>query len=163
MDAFRFHDPLGGADGVTHFVTLRTIDSLPAGTELSDEVLDRGHGSCELQWQDLREIVADVLLAGDGERYKIGDFVGMPNHIHVLVGMYPGFAMMDQCRDWIGQSTALINESRGRTGEFWHPEPVDTPVKDWDDFDGHRKYIRRDPKRGGLRVGEFYHHVADDL
>jgi putative transposase len=162
MDAFNFHDPQGGADGVTHFLTLRTVDSLPPGTGLSDEVLDQGHGACEFQWQDLREMMADVLLSLDGECYKIGDFVIMPNHVHLLVGTYPGRQITDLWRDWIGRSTELISESRGRSGIFWHAEPVDCLVKDWDEFDERRKFIKRDPKRADLRVGEFYHHIATD-
>lgn len=164
MDAFRFHDPGAVPDGVTHFVTLRTKDSIPAGTAAASIAaeLDKGLGSCELQWQDLREMLADVLLSLDGEDYKLGDFIVMPNHVHLLVGMYPGRSISDQCADWITRSTGLINESRGRYGEFWHAEVIDSLVMDWDEFDGYRKYIRRDPKRADLRVGEYYHRIADE-
>lgn len=162
MDAFLFRDPKGGTDGITHYLTLRTIDSLPVGIAPSDDELDKGYGRCELQWQDLREIVADILFSLDGECYKIGDFVVMPNHVHLLVGMYPGRNCGDQIRDWMEQSTRLINATRRRTGDFWHRDPIDVRVRDWDDFDERRKYIRREPKRAGLRVGEFYHHVADE-
>ena len=161
MDAFRFQDAAGAADGVTHFITLCTIDALTERSSASDEVLNQGGGECELQWQDLREIVADVLLAQDGEEYRIGDFVVMPNHLHVLVGLYPGRSVAEQAQAWMKRSTELINDFRRRTGNFWHDLVISSPVADWDDFDECRKRIRRDPKSAGLRVGEYYLHIAE--
>jgi len=162
MDAFRFRNPGGGPDGLTHFLTLRVVDALPEHAAPTDEALNRGHGRCELQWQALREIVADVLLSGDGLAYKLGDFVVMPNHAHLLVGMHPGRRADEQCRQWMDESTRLINEARRRDGAFWHPEPINHRVRDWDDFDECRKRIHLDPKRAGLRVGEFYLHTAPE-
>lgn len=144
MDAFRFQDPRGGSDGVTWFVTLRTIEP-------------------DLQWQDLREIVADVFLSRDGEHYKIGDFVVLPDQVQLLVGMYPERDVGEQCRDWIDRSTAEINASRSRSGEFWNSAPKVERIRDWDEFDAHRKFIRRSPRSADLRVGEYYLHVNDDV
>jgi type I restriction enzyme R subunit len=46
--------------------------------------LDTCHGRCLLRWPELAQIVADSLLHFDGQRYRMGDFVVMPNHVHVL-------------------------------------------------------------------------------
>lgn len=162
MDAFQFQTGRGATDGGTHLITLRTVDSLGLGSGVDDRELDQGHGSCELQWQDIREIVADVLLAQDGEEYRLGDFVVMPNHLHALVGMYPGRSVDAQCAVWISRSTELVNAFRSRAGEFWHPDAKCEQVKDWDEFDERRKRLRRDPKAAGLRVGEYYLRVAED-
>ena len=143
MDAFRFHDPQGGHDGVTWQVTLRTIEP-------------------ELQWQDLRELVADVLLSGDGRDYKIGDFVVLPDSVIALVGLYPSRDIVKHCLEWRMASAALINESRHREGEFWNSNADTDRVTDWDDFDARRKSMRRRPREAGLRVGEYYLHVSDD-
>jgi hypothetical protein len=48
------------------------------------ECLDKGHGACVLKRPDLARLVADGLLHFDGQRYLLGDFVVMPNHVHVL-------------------------------------------------------------------------------
>jgi hypothetical protein len=48
------------------------------------EYLDRGHGACALRQPALSQIVADSLLSFDGERYLMGDFIVMPNHVHLL-------------------------------------------------------------------------------
>ncbi len=49
------------------------------------ESLDKGCGTCVLQRPELSRIVADSLLYFDGVRYNMGDFVVMPNHVHLLV------------------------------------------------------------------------------
>jgi len=162
MDAFQFQSEGNVADGGTHLITLRTVDALSSGMPIDDGGLNRGDGGRELQWQDLREIVTDVLLAQDGEEYRLGDFVVMPNHLHALVGMYPGRNVAAQCEMWISRSTELINAFRSRTGDFWCADPVCEPVRNWDEFDERRKTLRRDPKAAGLRVGEYYLHVAED-
>ncbi|MGB0580559.1 MAG: hypothetical protein ACPGVU_12710 [Limisphaerales bacterium] len=143
MDAFRFQDPQGGTDGVTWQITLRPSEP-------------------DLQWQDLREIVADVLLAGDGLDYKIGDFVVLPDRLIALVGLYPGRILEQQSREWITTSAARIDECRERKGDFWKAKTESERIRDWDDFDARRKALRRAPREAGIRVGEFYLHVHDD-
>jgi len=45
------------------------------------DYLDRGHGACVLKRPELAAIVADSLRHFDGQRYHLGDFVVMPNHV----------------------------------------------------------------------------------
>lgn len=47
--------------------------------------LDAGYGSCALRRPEVRQIVEDALRHFDGDRYDLGEFVVMPNHVHVLV------------------------------------------------------------------------------
>jgi putative transposase len=46
--------------------------------------LDNCHGACSLRIPELAEIVAASLMRFDSERYRMGDFVIMPNHVHLL-------------------------------------------------------------------------------
>ena len=46
------------------------------------QYLDRGYGACVLSETRLARIVYDALLHFDGDRYSMGDFVVMPNHVH---------------------------------------------------------------------------------
>ncbi len=46
--------------------------------------LDTCHGRCLLRRPELARIVADSLLHFDQQRYRMGDFVVMPNHAHLL-------------------------------------------------------------------------------
>ena len=50
-----------------------------------DEWLDAGSGSCVLKDERAAKVVADALIHFDGERYDLGAWVVMPNHVHVVV------------------------------------------------------------------------------
>ena len=58
------------------------------------ESLDKGLGACVL----LAKIVVDNLLYFNGDRYHIGDFVIMPNHVHLLVCLLGDTDLLKQCR-----------------------------------------------------------------
>ena len=47
--------------------------------------LDECHGQCLLARPELRQIVEDALLHKDGKKYRLHEFIVMPNHVHVLV------------------------------------------------------------------------------
>lgn len=49
-----------------------------------EDFLDSCHGQCLLQRRELALIVAESLLHFDHDRYLMGDFVIMPNHVHLL-------------------------------------------------------------------------------
>src|SRR5947207_7442723 len=63
-------------------------------------LLDKGFGECVLRRRELAEIVAQSLLHFDGDRYFLGDFVVMPNHVHLLVGLVGATDMERQCYSW---------------------------------------------------------------
>ena len=80
-------------------ITFRLADSLPqdvveqllSETEPDDDerharfqtLLDNGYGSCVLERDDCAKIVADALNYHDGSKYRLVDWVVMPNHVHV--------------------------------------------------------------------------------
>ena len=47
--------------------------------------LDAGYGSCVLEIPESRDRVVEALAHFDGDRYRLHEFVVMPNHVHVLV------------------------------------------------------------------------------
>ncbi len=55
--------------------------------------LDRGVGHCWLRKSSCIEIVRDRLLGNDGDLYHLGDFVIMPNHLHMLITPTPGIGV----------------------------------------------------------------------
>ena len=54
-----------------------------------DRWLDSGHGSCALAKPEIGNLVANAFKHFDEDRYQLGDFVVMPNHVHVLVRPAP--------------------------------------------------------------------------
>lgn len=121
---------------------------------LENEV-DAGHGACLLRRADLAGIVADSLRFFDGTRYTLGDFVVMPNHVHLLVGGMAREAMRKQVESWKKWSAIKINEARGRRGRFWQDVNFDHLVRNEASFVKFRDYIAQNPVKAGLRGGEF--------
>lgn len=121
---------------------------------LEDEV-DAGHGECLLRRAELAGIMADSLCFFDGTRYTLGDFVVMPNHVHLLVGGMAREAMRKQVESWKKWSAIKINEALGRRGRFWQDENFDHLVRNEASFVKFRDYIAQNPVKAGLRGGEF--------
>jgi REP element-mobilizing transposase RayT len=119
------------------------------------EYLDRGHGSCVLKDPTLASIVADSLVHFDGDRYHIGDFVVMPNHVHFLTCLFGATNLEKQCYSWKKYTAAQINRAIGRRGRFWQEESFDHLVRTPEEFERFRRYIFENPTRAKLRSGEY--------
>ncbi len=122
------------------------------------EYLDRGHGACVLRQPALAKIVGNTLLHFDGDRYVMGDFIVMPNHIHLLTCLLGTTEIERQCKSWKRFAAREINESLGRSGRFWQEESFDHLVRSPAQFDYLRQYIANNPSKAGLSVGEYLHY-----
>jgi putative transposase len=117
--------------------------------------LDECHGECLLKHPDLAQIVHDSLLYFDGVRYRMGDFVVMPNHVHLLAS-FPTQQMMEgHSASWLRYTSRAINQRLGRTGQFWQQEPFDHLVRSVEQYAYLRNYIARNPEKAGLKPGEY--------
>jgi REP element-mobilizing transposase RayT len=125
-----------------------------------EQHLDECHGECLLKRPELAQIVADSLLHFDGERYAMGDFVVMPNHVHLLVCFPNEDQLLSQCYSWKKFTATQINKRIGRRGEFWQFESFDHLVRSPDEFERYRKYIADNPGRAKLPAGSFYYYRA---
>ena len=122
-----------------------------------EDFLDTCHGRCLLRKPELAQIVADALLHFDGLRYTMGDFVVMPNHVHLLASFFSAQSMKEQCDSWLHYTANRINRLLGERGKFWQQEPFDHLVRSPEQYDYLRKYIAENPKKARLRPGEFYY------
>lgn len=52
---------------------------------LREDVHDAGHGACWLARSEIAKALRTQILCDDGEQSHIGDFVIMPNHVHLLI------------------------------------------------------------------------------
>ena len=89
----------------------------------------------------------------DGDRYHLGDFVIMPNHVHVLLTPLGGFTTVVIATSWKRFSARAINRILGNTGRFWQAESFDHLVRNAKQLDRIRAYIADNPRN--LRSGEF--------
>jgi type I restriction enzyme R subunit len=126
-----------------------------------EDFLDTCHGSCVLRQPNLAKNVSDSLLHFDGQRYRMGDFVVMPNHVHLLTLFASEAALKIQCDSWLHYTAFQINPLIGSKGKLWQQEPFDHLVRSIEQYDYLRDYIRKNPEKANLRVGEYTYRRYD--
>ena len=117
--------------------------------------LDAGMGACVLRKPEVSAIVEAALRHFDGERYVLGHYVVMPNHIHAVVKPVQGHLLKDILHSWKSFTANKINEALGRTGTLWQDESFDCIVRSAAQLDKIAFYIQENPTRAGLKVGDF--------
>ena len=120
--------------------------------------LDKGYGACVLRGRACAEIVAKSLKHFDGTRYHLGDFVVMPNHVHLLVGLIGATEIERQCFSWKKFSAGEINKLQSHSGRFWQEESFDHLVRSAESFEGLQHYIANNGPKAGLRSDEFLYY-----
>lgn len=118
-------------------------------------MLDECHGECCLRDPSLATIVADSLMYFDGERYRMGDFVVMPNHVHLLAAFATQELLTTQCTSWLRFTATQINKRLGRAGKFWQQEPFDHLVRSPEQYEFYRNYIRNNGPKANLQPHEY--------
>ena len=111
---------------------------------------DAGHGSCVLREPSCADVVQDVLLFFDGERYRLLEWCVMPNHVHVLVHCPKGALLGELVKSLKIHSSRRINQRLGRQGRLWALDYHDRYIRDLDHLANARSYIRRNPVKAGL-------------
>ena len=104
--------------------------------------LDQSHGECLFQRADLRQLVWDALRHFDKTRYRLGEFVVAPNHVHVLVIPLGGHTLSAVVQNWKSYCTHEINKTLRRTGAFWAKEYFDHVVRSPKEQERIEEYIR---------------------
>ena len=117
--------------------------------------LDEGYGSCVLRDPDCSEVVAAALSHFEGERVAMLSWVVMPNHVHALFVLKPGHDLGGLIQSWKRFTSQRINEITGSSGTLWQKDYFDRMVRDQTHFGRCVRYIRRNPEKAKLRVGEF--------
>ena len=124
--------------------------------------LDDGLGRCELGRPPIASAVAQSLLKFDGVRYRMGDFVIMPNHVHLLTVFASEEAMQRQRTAWMRYTARTLNPVMGRTGPWWQRDPFDHLVRSPTQYDYLRDYIRDDPTNAGLPADRYLYRRLPD-
>jgi type I restriction enzyme R subunit len=173
--------------------------------------LDESHGCCLFRDADARRVLADALDHFHGERWWLGDYVIMPNHVHLLAqpiqringaehrstvarssgpccsggengaehrstvarssgpccsgGENGAEHRSTELEDILGSvkgfvSTRLTKLGR-KGGQLWQQENYDRLVRDREELNIWRTYIRENPVKAKLRTGEFVIHECD--
>ncbi len=117
------HVTLHLADSLPHNVIIRLrkeVESLPAEKQQAacrkrvEDWMDAGHGCCILREPKVAGIVQSALLFFDGKRYRVMEWVIMPNHVHVLFQPLPGHTTSGIVASWKKFTARRIREWAGR-------------------------------------------------
>jgi len=146
-------------------ITYRLADSLPESVlkklEITathdterrkqiDACLDAGHGSCSLKDSRVASFVEDALLHFDGKRYKLLEWVVMPNHVHVLVEINAEYQLSQIVHSWKSFTAKEANRILGTSGRYWQPDYFDRFIRDDAHYVNAVAYIHQNPVKAKL-------------
>jgi D-tyrosyl-tRNA(Tyr) deacylase len=110
-----------------------------------EQWLDAGHGACWLRQPAIAALVEQALRHFDGQRYQLGDFVIMPNHVHALVTPVDEWSLEQIVHSWKSYTEHEINKRLERTGKVWQEEYFDHLVRNEAALEQYAAYIRQNP------------------
>jgi putative transposase len=112
--------------------------------------LDQCHGACLLRESAARDVAASALRFFHGQRVWLGDFVLMPNHVHLLVQPFPGVKL----EEWLYSVKRYSGARLGAAKEqVWQEESFDRVIRDTLELRRVRDYIAKNPAK--LKAGTF--------
>ncbi len=90
-------------------------------------------------------------------RFRVDDFVVMPDHVHLLVSVR-GDVSIEKAMQFIkGGFSYRVKKELGFSGEVWQRGFSEVRVDGRQSFERHREYIAQNPVRAGLvQTGETY-------
>ena len=124
-------------------------------TERFHQWLDAGMGQCWLRQPDISAVVEEALKFFDGERYVLGHYVIMPNHVHAVVRPVQEHLLKDILHSWKSFTAHKLNEMLGQQGQLWQDESFDCIIRSTAQLDKIAFYIQENPQKAGLKAGEF--------
>ena len=121
-------------------------------SEKIQEWLDAGTGSCLLKRTEVAALVADAFRKFDGERYDLGEWVVMPNHVHLLVTPREGYELPEILHSWKSYTAHEVCKLTGTEGQVWQHESYDHIVRNPEQLRHFENYILANPARAGVKV-----------
>ncbi len=117
--------------------------------------LDEGQGESWMKDARIAQIVAESILHFAGDRYDLGAWCVMPNHVHLIISPKAGHDLAGILHSIKCHSASEANKVLSRSGAFWQKESYDHIVRDADDYWNQRSYVLGNPKAAGLVDWEF--------
>jgi len=111
-----------------------------------------------LQSDGFAALFVDVLrkCVGAG-RFKVHDFVVMPDHVHLLISVGPEMSIEKAVQFVKGGFSYRVKKELGYSGEVWQRGFSEVRVDGEQSFERRRKYIAENPVQAGLvKEGEDF-------
>jgi REP element-mobilizing transposase RayT len=116
-----------------------------------EEYFDRGVGSCAFMDHRIAGAMAAALRFREGKHYRLLAWCIMPNHVHVVVKLFPGRQLATVVKAWKNFSAKAANHALGRKGRFWHREYYDRLIRNGDESARAIRYVVENPAKAGLK------------
>ena len=82
--------------------------------------------------------------------FQLYEFVVMPDHVHLMIEPKATVAL-ERAMQFIkgGYSHRYMKETGSKT-EIWERSFTNHRIRDWDDYESHKRYVHLNPVRAGL-------------
>lgn len=119
-------------------------------TRRVDGWLDEGHGSCCFSNRKSTEILASAVTKFHNQRFHVGAYAIMPNHCHLIIRPFTGFAVEDRVGAMKKYSTIELRKHENLPEPFWMQESHDRIIRDENHLAKAIEYIGLNPAKAGL-------------
>jgi REP element-mobilizing transposase RayT len=120
-------------------------------TPIIERFLDSGAGACHLRNPVIAQQLASTLCHFDRKRYLLFGWCIMPNHVHVVMKIFPGHTLPTVIHSWKSFTAKFANQVLGSKGAFWQREYYDHIIRDEAEFERALRYIAQNPEKANLK------------
>ena len=115
-----------------------------------ERYLDAGAGACHLQNPAVAGLLSRALRHFDENRYRLFTWCVMPNHVHVVVSLFPGHHLASILHSWKSFTAKSAKKLIAIDGALWQREYYDHLLRSEAEFDRAVHYVEQNPTRAGL-------------
>jgi REP element-mobilizing transposase RayT len=120
-----------------------------------EQYLDKGSGACHLRNPAIAKVVSEALLHFHERRYRLLAWCVMPNHVHVVVRLFPGHSLAAVLHSGKSYTAKRAADVIGITGSIWQREYYDHLLRSEAEFERAVRYVVENPVKAGLRNWPF--------
>ena len=115
-----------------------------------EQYLDAGAGSCSLRVPEVAKVVAETLSLFDEKKYRLFAWCIMPNHVHVVMRIFPSHNLAEVLHSWKSFTAKAANRILGTRGAFWQREYFDHLLRSEAEFARAVRYVIDNPTKAHL-------------
>ena len=116
-----------------------------------EEYADHGAGACILRDPRIAAAIAEALTYWHGTPYRLAAWCIMPNHVHVVCRMLPGFELGPIVKSWKAHGANVAGKVLKHTGTMWQREYYERLIRKEGELERAISYVLQNPVRAGLR------------
>jgi menaquinone-specific isochorismate synthase len=120
-------------------------------TNVIERYLDCAAGACQLRNPIVADEVAATLRHFDEKRYRLFAWCVMPNHVHVVVRLFPGHTLAAVVHSWKSFTAKQVNRILRASGAFWQREYYDHLIRNEGEFERAVRYVAENPEKANLK------------